>query len=231
MRLCLCRGGTPRRLVACPVLAQPVCIARRGAVNLEGVAYGRVHGFSSKQSPGLYLPLPRRSRHACERGICSIAALNVGGACPTPAATRPTMLTCPSGRLLPTACAGPEGASRDRKAGLHFARSDVPPVSKVRARHTRCACSPRTHASASPVASACQAWPGQGAGGVREPGVRARRPVKLEGDGLLHGEQGSAARSRFCRQNVRIHSGFIGVNSRVHRAQRCDRKLSTREGV
>ena len=196
-----------------------------------GCRHGRVHGFFSKQSPGLYLPLPRRSRHACERGICSIAALNVGGACPTPAATLPTMLTCPSGRLLPTACAGPEGASRDRKAGLPFARSDVPPVSKVRARHMRCACSPRTHASASPVASACQAWPGQGAGGVREPGVRARRPVKLEGDGLLHGEQGSAARSRFCRQNVRIHSGFIGVNSRVHRAQRCDRKLSTREGV
>ena len=136
------------------------------AVNLEGVAYGRVHGFFSKQSPGLYLPSPRRSRHACERGICSIAALNVGGACPTPAATLPTMLTCPSGRLLPTACAGPEGASRDRKAGLPFARSDVPPVSKVRARHMRCACSPRTHASASPVASACQAWPGQGAGGV-----------------------------------------------------------------
>mgnify|MGYP007125886793 CR=1 FL=1 len=47
----------------------------------------------------------------------------------------------------------------------------------------RCACSPRTHASASPVASACQAWPGRGAGGVRAPGVRARRPVKLEGDG------------------------------------------------
>ena len=39
------------------------------AVNLEGVAYGRVHGFFSKQSPGLYLPSPRRSRHACERGI------------------------------------------------------------------------------------------------------------------------------------------------------------------